>query len=48
MTTIIVGIACFAAGGVVALMATGVNLKTAIAKELATLKADVEALKAKL
>lgn len=48
MITIIVGIAAFAAGGVVALVGTGKSLKTAIATELAALKSDVTAIKAKV
>lgn len=48
MITIIVGIACFAAGGVCTLMFQGATLKDAIAKEIAALKADFTSLKDRL
>lgn len=48
LTTIIVGIACFAAGGVCTLMFQGATLKDAIAKEIAALKSDFASIKDRL
>lgn len=48
LTTIIVGIACFAAGGVCVLVFQGSSLKQAIATEIAALKADLASVKDRL